>query len=80
MRRGDVIWDCSEWDRAWQIALGRISGAPAAVSDRTAFQHAIEMLDGAFAKGDAFEFQLGLITMLDCCSQAIKEGCCTQWW
>jgi hypothetical protein len=31
-------------------------------------------------KGDAFEFQLGLITILDCCRQAIKQGRCRQWW
>ena len=77
MRRGDVIWNRNEWNKAWKIALGRIDGAPAAVSERRAFRHAI---DGAFVKGDAFEFQLGLITMLDCCSEAIKEGRCAQWW
>ena len=80
MRRGDVIWNRNEWNKAWKIALGRIDGAPAAVSERRAFRHAIDMLDGAFVKGDAFEFQLGLITMLDCCSEAIKEGRCAQWW
>lgn len=80
MRRGDVIWNRNEWNKAWQIALGRIDGAPAAVSERTAFRHAIDMLDGAFVKGDAFEFQLGLITMLDCCSEAIKQGRCARWW
>ena len=80
MRRGDVIWDHNEWNKAWDIAVGRINGAPDAVCERTAFRHAIDMLDGAFVKGDAFEFQLGLITMLDCCSQAIREGRCTQWW
>ena len=44
MRRGDVIWDRNEWNKAWQIAVGRIDGAPAAVSERTAFRHAIDML------------------------------------
>jgi hypothetical protein len=38
------------------------------------------MLDGAFIKGDAFEFQLGLVTILDCCHKAIQEGQCAQWW
>ena len=80
MRRGDVIWNRNEWNKAWKIALGRIDGAPAAVSERTAFRHAIDMLDGACVKGDAFEFQLGLITMLDCCSEAIKEVRCAPWW
>ena len=42
--------------------------------------HAINMLDGAFVKGDAFEFQLGLITILDCCRNAVKQGRCRQWW
>ncbi len=80
MRRGDVIWNRNEWNKAWKIALGRIDGAPAAVSERAAFRHAIDMLHGAFVKGGAFEFQLGLITMLDCCSEAIKEGRCAPWW
>ena len=80
MRRGDVIWDRNEWRRAWKIALMRIDGAPPAVSGKIAFVHAIEMLDGAFIKGDAFEFQLGLVTILDCCNKAIQEGQCDQWW
>jgi hypothetical protein len=77
---GDVIWNVNEWGLAWRIALRRIEGAPAAVSEQVAFQHAIEMLDEAFIKGDAFEFQLGLFTMLDCCRKAVTHGYCSQWW
>jgi hypothetical protein len=80
MRRGDVIWNCNEWCQAWHIALTRIHGAPSEVSEQMPFRHALDMLDGAFVKGDAFEFQLGLITILDCCNNAIKQGQCTQWW
>jgi len=80
MRRGDVIWTASEWIRAWRIALIRINGAPSAVAQSFAFRHGIETLDRAFSKGDAFEFQLGLITIFDCCKQAVKEGGCIQWW
>jgi hypothetical protein len=80
MRRGDVIWNGNEWRQAWKIALMRINGAPPSVSEEIAFRHAIDMLDGAFVKGDAFEFQLGLITILDCCSNAVKQGQCMQWW
>ena len=57
----------------------RITGAPTAVSEQYPFRHAVKMLDSAFVKGDAFEFQLGLITILDCCNQAIKKGRC-RWW
>jgi hypothetical protein len=80
MRRGDVRWDGDEWRRAWQMAMRRIEGAPIAVSNDSAFRHGLDMLDGAFAKGDAFEFQLGLITLFDCCTQAISQGRCKQWW
>ena len=80
MRRGDVIWNGNEWRQAWNIALVRINGAPPSVSEQIAFRHAIDMLDSAFVKGDAFEFQLGLITILDCCSSAVQRGQCTQWW
>ena len=80
MRCGDVIWKGNEWRQAWHIAVMRIDGAPVAVSEQVLFRHAIEMLDGAFVKGDAFEFQLGLIAILDCCSQAITQGGYRQWW
>ena len=80
MRRGDVIWNGREWRQAWRIALLRIHGAPSGLLQNIAFRHGIEMLDGAFMKGDAFEFQLGLITILDCCHQAIRQGQCRQWW
>jgi hypothetical protein len=80
MRRGDVIWTAGEWRRAWRIALKRINGAPTAVAESFPFRHGIDTLDRAFAKGDAFEFQLGLVTIFDCCKQAVKEGRCVQWW
>jgi hypothetical protein len=38
------------------------------------------MLDGAFVRGDAFQFQLGIIMILDCCNEAIEGGDCSQWW
>jgi hypothetical protein len=37
---GDVIWNVNEWGLAWRIALRRIEGAPAAVSEQVAFHHA----------------------------------------
>ena len=80
MRRGDVIWNENEWRQAWRIALLRINGAPSVVSQEIAFRHGITMLDGAFMKGDAFEFQLGLVTLFDCCGKAIRQGRCSQWW
>jgi hypothetical protein len=80
MRRGDVMWNINEWRQAWQIVLPRITEAPPVVSKKHAFRHGIETLDRAFVKGDAFEFQLGLVTIFDCCSEAVREGRCSQWW
>jgi hypothetical protein len=80
IRRKELIWNGDEWQRAWEIALMRIEGAPTAVSEGIAFHHAIDMLDGAFARGDAFQFQLGIIMILDCCNEAIERGDCSQWW
>jgi hypothetical protein len=80
MRRGDVMWNGNEWRQAWRIALARIKGAPSAVSQDNAFRDGIRMLDGAFMNGDAFEFQLGLITIFQCCSEAVRQGRCNQWW
>jgi hypothetical protein len=50
------------------------------VSQQIAYHYAIDMLDGAFARGDAFQFQLGIIMILDCCNEAIERGDCSQWW
>jgi hypothetical protein len=36
----------------------RIRGIADAVSQQIAYHYAIDMLDGAFARGDAFQFQL----------------------
>ena len=80
MRRSDLIWNGNDWRRGWEIALLRIRGVPAPVSEKIAFLHAIDMLDGAFARGDAFQFQLGIIMILDCCNEAIERGDCSQWW
>ena len=80
MRRSELIWSGNDWRRGWEIALMRIRGAPAAVSDHLTYHHAIDMLDAAFARGDAFQFQLGIIMILDCCNEAIERGDCSQWW
>ena len=80
MRRNNLIWSGNDWRRGWEIALLRIRGIPAVVSKRTVYYHAIDMLDGAFARGDAFQFQLGIIMILDCCKGAIERGDCSQWW
>jgi hypothetical protein len=48
--------------------------------EQAAFHHAVDMLDCGFARGDAFQFQLGMIMMIDCCNEAILRGDCYQWW
>ena len=78
--RSDLIWSGNDWRRGWEIALLRIRGIPPSVSEQTAYHHAIDMLDGAFARGDAFQFQLGIIMILDCCNEAIERGDCARWW
>ena len=80
MRRSELSWSGNDWRRGWEIALLRIRGIPTAVSKQIAYHHAIDMLDGAFARGDAFQFQLGIIMILDCCNEAIERGDCCQWW
>ena len=73
MRCGDVIWSPNEWAGAWKIALRRINEAPTSVCQDFAFHHGIDTLDRAFVKGDAFEFQLGIMTIFDCCKKAVKH-------
>ncbi len=76
----ELVWDVNEWQWAWHIAMVRIHGAPTIVAKQIAFHHALEMLDRGFASGDAFQFQLGVLTMMDCCHEAIERGDCCQWW
>ena len=80
MRTSDVLWDINDWQRAWEIAMMRIDGAPAVVTKQIAFHHALDMLDRGFSRGDAFQFQLGILVILDCCNEAIERGDCCPWW
>lgn len=74
------MWDVDDWQRAWDLAMSRIQGVPAIVVGQVAFHHAVDMLDRGFADGDRFQFELGLLTLMDCCSEAINRGDCGQWW
>src|SRR5678809_769951 len=76
----ELVWDVTEWQRAWEIAMMRIDGAPTIVATQIVFHHALDMLDRGFILGDAFQFQLGILTMMDCCNDAIERGDCYQWW
>jgi hypothetical protein len=77
---GQEQWNAEKWQRAWDLVMMRIAGMPDVVSRQPAVDHALEMLDGAFAKDDTFQFQLGLLTLMDCCFESIKRGDCEQWW
>ena len=79
-RTTTVLWNGHDWRRAWKIALSRIDGAPTLVSEQMVFHHALEMLDCGFVKGDVFQFQLGMLMIMDCCNEAIERGDCYQWW
>lgn len=78
--RGQLRWNAAEWHRAWELATVRIERAPSVVARQLAFHHALDMLDRGFAEGDRFQFELGLLTLMDCCSEAIDRGDCWQWW
>ena len=80
VRTATVQWNGNDWRRAWKIALTRIYGAPPIMIEHIAFHHALDMLDCGFARGDAFQFQLGMLMMIDCCNEAIQRGDCYQWW
>ena len=80
VRATNVIWNGNDWQQAWQIAMTRINGMPAVVAKQIAFHHAVDMLDCGFARGDAFQFQLGLLMVMDACNEAIERGDCGQWW
>jgi hypothetical protein len=73
-------WNADEWQRAWELAMMRIEGMPAIVAAQPAIEHGLEMLDVAFRDGDRFQFELGLLTLMDCCFQSINRGDCQQWW
>ena len=78
--RSPIKWDASDWQRGWNIAMRRIEQAPSIVAEREPFWHALDMLDRGFADGDFVQFGHGLVTLLDCCTEAIKRGDCKQWW
>jgi hypothetical protein len=58
----------------------RIHGAPASLTEQRIFQESMAVLDGAFADGNSARFELGLITLLDFCAEAVNNGECEQWW
>jgi hypothetical protein len=73
-------WTVNEWQRGWELAMKRIDGVPSLVGRQPVFQECLAVLDGAFADGDRFRFELGLNTLMDCCTEAVKRGDCRQWW
>lgn len=73
-------WDASDWQRGWEIAIRRITGVPPTVAEPEPFCHALSMLDRGFADGNSVQFAQGVITLVDCCTEAINRGDCKQWW
>ena len=78
--RKELAWDINEWQRAWDIAMRRIDGAPTRVAAQRPFRYALDLLDRGFVSGDPFLFELGVLTILDCCDQAVEGGGYSQWW
>lgn len=60
--------------------MRRIEQAPPIVAALEPFHHALDMLDRGFADGDFVQFGHGLITLMDCCSEAVNRRDCPQWW
>jgi hypothetical protein len=58
----------------------RIDGVPSIVTRQPVFQECLAVLDGAFADGDKFRFELGLGALMDCCDEAVNRGDSPQWW
>lgn len=73
-------WAVGEWERAWHLAMMRIDGAPSVVVEQGLFQESLAVLDGASADGNSSRFQLGLMTLMDVCTEAVTRGACKQWW
>jgi len=69
-------WTASEWQGGWELAMTRLDGAPSI----PVFQECLAVLDGAFADGNNLRFQLGLLTLMDCCAEAVNGKDCPQWW
>jgi hypothetical protein len=60
--------------------MKRIESAPTIVAARMPFHQALDMLDRGCVSGDAFMFELGVLTIMDCCDQAVEGADCPQWW
>ena len=73
-------WTVKDWQRGWELAISRLVGVPPAVSCQPVFQECMAVLDGAFADGDKFRFELGLSTLMEFCVEAVNRGECNQWW
>jgi hypothetical protein len=80
IRRQQSKWTASEWQGGWELAMTRLDGAPSTVTTEPVFQECLAVLDGSFADGDSFRFQLGLLTLIDCCAEAVNARDCQQWW
>lgn len=73
-------WTINDWERAWEIALHRLEGAPPMVIAEPIVQEFVVVLDDAFTDGNSRKFELGLIALLDFCAEAVNRGDCSQWW
>ena len=73
-------WTAREWQGGWELAMTRIDDAPSTLTTEPVFNECLAVLDGAFADGDNLRFQLGLLTLIDCRSEAVKGRECQKWW
>jgi hypothetical protein len=73
-------WTVDDWERGWELAMTRIDGVPMHVEKEPLFQDCLTVLNGAFADGDRFRFELGLSALIDLCSETVSRDKCEQWW
>ena len=60
--------------------MSRIDDAPTVVRTERVFQDCVTVLDGAFAEGNGYQFELGLNGLFDFCADSVEMGDCEQWW
>ena len=73
-RLSNLYWNGHEWREAWKIVVMAIDGESDTLRSQPAFCNALEVLDSGFSSGDVFQFQVGMVMILQCCNEAIERG------
>jgi hypothetical protein len=60
--------------------MSRIDGAPTIVRKDCIFRDCLTVLDGAFSDGNGLQFELGLNSLIDFCTDSVEIDDCEKWW